>query len=154
MTVSAYTEHLATVCAPGLATLVHPGNGDDIPAFPLALPYFQGNTLPDGMAQADAEELGLPTSDVNKHFLEAVIHLLEMAGAVVRPAAEYADLQAAAAAQEGRRHRIVELFCHCNTSLARVSVNDFDTDHPRVNGPEFIAAMHTKSTDCGTGHKA
>jgi hypothetical protein len=145
-----YADELATLCAPGLATLVHPGNGDDIQPFPLSLSMFQPAAMPEGMAREVAEEMGMPTPDLNRHFLEAVIHLFEMAGAVVRPAAEYADLQAAAGAQEGKRNAIKQFTTDCGQPAFRAMVRDFDSDNPRIPCG-VIEALHGMSAQCPHG---
>ena len=92
----AYVQQLAELCAPGLATLVHPGDDTaGIHPFPLALGMFQPAAMPEGMAREIADDMGMPTPDLNKHFLEAVIHMFAAAGAVIRPKAEYDQLVAA-----------------------------------------------------------
>ena len=144
---------LAERLAPYLATLVHPGD-ESTPPFPLSLPTFQAATLPEGLAAEDAEEMGLPTPELNKHFLDAVIHLLRTEGRVeLIDQDQLADLRAAAASQETARNKTIEIFCRCGTKLGRLSVLDFDTDHPRVNGPELIKAFSSMSPDCITKHR-
>ena len=144
---------LAERLAPHLGGLVHPGDADT-PPFPLTLPTFQAATLPEGLSAEDAEELGLPTPDLNRHFLEAVIHLIETEGGVeLVDKTELADLRAAAAANETQRNKTVELYCRCGTRLGRLMIIDYDTDHPRIDGPNFINAMHNMSTDCVNGHQ-
>ena len=145
---------LAERVGPRLGELVHPGD-DDVPPFPLSLPTFQPSVLPEGMAAEEAEELGLPTLDLNKLFLEALFSLLEREfGVILTDAAELADLTTAASAQEHRRTQQINLHCNCGTKLARLAVQDFDTDNPRVNGPALIKAFAAMNPDCGTGHKA
>lgn len=144
---------LAERLAPLLAALVHPGDADT-PPFPLSLPTFQAAAMPEGLAAEDAEELGLPTPNLNKHFLEAVIHLLETEGGVeLVDHAVIADLRSAAAANETRRNQQIELLCRCGTKLGRLMVEGFDTEHPRVNGPELIKGMQSKTPDCTKGHR-
>ncbi|MCH9728396.1 MAG: hypothetical protein K0U84_01710 [Actinomycetia bacterium] len=122
---------LATRLAPHLAGLVHPGD-DDTPPFPITLPVFQTATLPDGMAQEMAAEAGIPTPDIALHFLEAVLHLIETVGEVeLIDRAEVADLRAAAAANEAKRHQTLTFTTRCGTTL-RAMVRDFNTTEPKV----------------------
>lgn len=144
---------LAARLAPHLATLVHPGDADT-PPFPLAMAQFQTAQLPEGMQLEQAEEMGLPSPNLSLHFMEAVLALIEREGIELVDHTEMADLRAAAAAQESKRHQVIELYCHCGTKLGRLMVQDFDTEHPRVNGPELIRALGTKSADCSSKHKA
>jgi hypothetical protein len=145
-------DQLAEQAAPHLATLVHPGD-HETPAFPLSIPLFQPATLPEGMAEAEAEELGLPTNNFPKLFLQALFHMLTtQCGVSMINTAELADLQTAAAAQEHKRTEQLHLYCDCGTKLARLTVRDFDTTRPRVNGPQLIKAMVAKNPDCGSGH--
>lgn len=147
-------DDLAEQAAPHLATLVHPGDSD-VPPFPMSLPMFQPAVLPEGMASEEAEELGLPSSDFGKLFLQALFHMLSTElGVTMVNAAELADLRTAAAAQEHRRTQQINLHCDCGTKLARLAVRDFDTDNPHVNGPALINAIQAMNADCGTGHRA
>lgn len=147
-------DDLAEQAAPHLATLVHPGD-QDTPAFPVNLPIFQPAVLPQGLASEEAEELGLPSLDFGKLFLQALFYMLTtQLGVTMIDGAELADLKTAAAAQEHRRTQQISLHCDCGVKLARLAVRDFNTDNPRVNGPALIKAMATMSPDCGQGHKA
>jgi hypothetical protein len=147
-------DDLAEQAAPHLATLVHPGD-DQTPAFPINLPMFQPAVLPEGLAAEEAEELGLPSLDFGKLFLQALFHMLTTElGVTMVDTAELADLKTAAAAQEPKRTAQIALHCNCGTKLARLAVTDFDTQNPRVNGPALIKAMTAMSPDCGQGHKA
>lgn len=147
-------DDLAEQAAPHLATLIYPGD-NDTPAFPLNVPVFQPHTLPEGMADAEAAELGLPTNNFGILFLKALFHTLTtQLGVTMVDAAELADLQTAAAAQEHKRTQQISLHCDCGTKLARLAVRDFNTTEPHVNGPSLIKAMSAMSADCGTGHKA
>lgn len=147
-------DDLAEQAAPHLATLVHPGD-DDTPAFPINLPMFQPAVLPEGLAAEEAEELGLPSLDFGKLFLQAEFHMLQNQFNIeLIDATELADLRAAAAAQEHKRTEQLHLHCQCGAKLARLAVTDFNTTQPRCNGPALIKAMQSKSPDCGTGHKA
>ena len=145
---------LAERLGPALATLIHPGNDEMRGPVPLILPTFQQPTLPEGVSDTDAEELGIPTSKFNQLFLEAVFALIEQAGYSIIETSAVTDLEAAAAAVEPKRHQVIELHCSCGKRIARVAVRDFDTAHPRVNGPEFIRVLGSLSADCSTGHKA
>lgn len=148
------SDALAERVAPKLGELIHPGD-DDVPPFPLSLPTFQPSVLPEGMAEAEAEELGLPSLDLNKLFLEALFAMLEREyGVVLMDAQEVNQLTTAAQAKEHKRTQQINLHCSCGTKLARFTVQDFDTDNPRVNGPALIKAMAAMNPDCGTGHKA
>lgn len=150
---SAHTD-LAERLAPHLAGLIHPGD-DDTPPFPLILPTFQASTMPEGLTEADAEELGLPTPNLAKLFLEAVIHLLQTTGGVeLIDHAKAVDLRAAAATQEHKRQHTIDLHCRCGTLLGRISVINFDSDRPTVNGPELIRALSRRNPDCSTKHTA
>lgn len=147
-------DDLAEQAAPLLGTLVHPGD-QDVPPFPLSIALFQPITLPEGMAQEEAEELGLPSPEFGKLFLQALFHMLDtQLGVTIVDAAELADLQTAAAAQEHRRTEQLHIHCQCGTKLVRLAVTDFQTTQPRVNGPALIKAMAAMSPDCGQGHKA
>lgn len=147
-------DDLAEQAAPHLATLIYPGD-NDTPAFPLNVPVFQPHTLPEGMADAEAAELGLPTNNFGILFLKALFHTLTtQLGVTMVDAAELADLRTAAAAQEHKRTEQLHLYCGCGQKLARLAVTDFDTTNPKVNGPALIKALGAMNPDCGTGHKA
>ena len=141
--------NLAARVSPHLSGLTHPGNGDDVKPFPLILAQFQRAELPEAMRQHDAEQLGLPTPDLNLHVVEAVLHLIENIGDVeLVDRQTLTDLRAAATAREHKRNAIKPVHCTaCNTVLFRATIKDFDTDHPRIT-PEVITALHGKSADC------
>ncbi len=123
---------LAERVGPKLAELVHPGD-DDVPPFPLSLPTFQPNVLPEGMAEAEAEELGLPTLNLNKLFLEALFALLQREyGVELVDARELADLRAAAAPREHKRNEVKRFMFECGQPAFRVMVKDFDSDNPVI----------------------
>lgn len=126
-------DQLAETAAPKLATLVHPGD-HEVPAFPMSIPLFQPATLPDGMAEAEAEELGLPTSDFGKLFLQALFHMLTTdLGVTMIGSAELADLQTAAAKREHKRNEAKRFYTECSDEpVFRVTVKGFDTDHPVI----------------------
>lgn len=123
-----------THLAPKLATLIHPGD-DTTEPFPMVLPWFQQQELiPDGLAQQQADELGLPSPDLNRLQLEAIVHLIETEGNVeLVDKAELAALRTAAAANEVKRHAILEFVTDCGQPAFRAMVRDFDTDHPRIS---------------------
>lgn len=144
---------LAERVAPKLGELVHPGD-DDVPPFPLSLPTFQPSVLPEGMAQAEADELGLPSLDLSKLFLEALFAMLAREyGVQLVDAQELAELTTAATAREHKRNEKKALTCQCGVRLGQLMVQDFDTDNPRVS-PAIIKAFGAMNPDCATGHKA
>lgn len=147
-------DALAERVAPKLGELVHPGD-TDTPPFPLSLPTFQPSVLPEGMAQAEADELGLPSLDLNKLFLEALFALLQREyGVQLVDAQELAALTTAATQREHKRTEKKAFFCQgCDQKLGQLMVIDFDTDNPRVS-PSIIKAFATMNPDCATGHKA
>lgn len=122
-------DDLAEQAAPHLATLIYPGD-NETPAFPLNVPVFQPHTLPEGMADAEAEELGLPTNNFGILFLKALFHTLTtQLGVTMVDAAELADLQAAAAKNEHKRNEVKRFYTECRDEpLFRVMVKGFDTD--------------------------
>ena len=123
---------IAERLAPRLPGLVHPGDADTAP-FPLMLAQFQTAQLPEGMAQEIADEMGMPTSDIGLHFLEALFFAMEQEGLQVIDGAELADLRAAAAANETKRNAIKVFCCEtCDKALFRVMVKGFDTNRPTV----------------------
>lgn len=116
---------LAERVAPKLGELVHPGD-DQTPPFPLSLPTFQPAMMPEGMAEAEAEELGLPSLDLNKLFLEALFSMLERDfGVVLTDATELAQIQAAAAQQVLKPNQAIEVFLR-NEKIARLTVQGYD----------------------------
>lgn len=142
---------LAERVAPKLGELVHPGD-DDTPPFPLSLPTFQPSVLPEGMVEAEAEELGLPSLDLNRLFLEALFSLLAREYRVeLVDSGELADLTTAAQAREHKRTEKKAFFCQCGVKLGQLNVIDFDTDNPRVS-PQLIKALGAMNPDCGSGH--
>ena len=132
---------LAERLAPKLPGLVHPGD-DHTDPFPLIIPSFQVATLPDGMAQDMADEMGMPSPDICLHFLEAVIHMFAMAGAVIRPKAEYDQL--VAATSERKASEIQAFDYECGQEAWRVMVKKNNTSRPVV--PCAVA-----SHDCKAG---
>lgn len=127
-------EALAEQAAPYLGTLVHPGDGADVPPFPLSLGgMFGPYQLPEGFTDEDREELGIPTPEFPRMFLEAVLFMFQSKfGVVPIEAAELADLRAAAAANEGKRNAMKLFHFACGAPAFRVMVKDFDSDNPIV----------------------
>ncbi|GAS95479.1 Gp80 [Mycolicibacterium canariasense] len=126
------TDELAERVGPRLGELVHPGDADT-PPFPLSLPTFQPNILPDGMTEEEAEELGLPTMDLPKLFLQALFHLLQNGfGVTLVDSGELADLQAAAAVREHKRVEFKQFRFRCGAAAFRVAVENFDSDSPII----------------------
>lgn len=117
--------------AAGLATLVHPGDADT-PPFPLQLPEFQTAALPEAMREEMAEDMGMPSPDIAKHFTEALLHLAEKKGYELVDGNELRDLRAAAAANEGKRNAIKQCRTVCGQPAYRIMFRDFDTDEPVV----------------------
>ena len=137
-------DDLAEQAAPLLGTLVHPGD-QDTPPFPLSIALFQPIALPEGMAQEEAEELGLPSVDFGKLFLQALFHMLDtQLGVTMIDAAELADLQAAAANNEHKRNEVKRFQFACGKPAFRVMVKDFDSDHPIIPcETDNVQAAHT-----------
>lgn len=126
-------DDLAEQAAPLLGTLVHPGD-QDTPPFPLSIALFQPAVLPEGMAQEEAAELGLPSTDFGKLFLQAEFHMLrEQFNVAFIDADELADLRAAAAVREPKRNEVKRFYTSCRDEpIFRVMVKGFDTDHPMI----------------------
>lgn len=145
------TELIAAL-APQLASLIHPGDGDT-PPYPLCLPTFQTATLPSGMAEELAEQLGIPNADISTMFLEALFHQIGAAGYDIVPKTAHAELQVAAAANEHKRNAVKHFHGKCGAPLFRAMVTDFNTDQPRINCA-VITALGNMNPDCASGHKA
>ena len=92
------------------------------------------------MAHEIADDMGMPTPDLNKHFLEAVIHMFAMAGAVIRPKAEYDQL--VAATSERKASEIQAFDYECGQEAWRVMVKKNNTSRPVV--PCAVAAHDRK----------
>lgn len=127
---------LAELLVPELSHPVHPGDPDNPNAkpFPIHLGGLFGPfDIPEGMSQEDLEEAGIPTPELAKMFLEFVFHIIETRGGCsIVSTAELADLQAAAATREHKRVEIKQFYFACNQPAFRVTVRDFDTDHPII----------------------
>jgi hypothetical protein len=76
----------------------------------------------------------------------AIVHTLE-AEFDILPKAEAAQLRAAAAHVDP--NRTINVHCHCGQWLFTMTVRDFDTTNPKVNGPAIIAAMQQYQPECG-----
>lgn len=137
-------DDLAEQAAPHLATLVHPGD-QDTPPFPLSIALFQPAVLPEGMAQEEAAELGLPSTDFGKLFLQAEFHMLrEQFNVAFIDADELADLRAAAAVREPKRNEVKRFQFACGQPAFRVMVKGFDSDHPIIPcETDNVQAAHT-----------
>ena len=133
--------------APGIATLTHPGDADT-PPFPMHLSVFQTATLPEAMVEEMAEDMGMPSPDIAKHFLEALLHLAETLGFELVDSAELAETRAAATVNEGRRNEIKSFYTPCNKErpIFRVMVRGFDSEHPEIPC-EVLKALQGKG-DC------
>lgn len=124
-------DDLAEQAAPHLATLIYPGD-NDTPAFPLNVPVFQPHTLPEGMADAEAEELGLPTNNFGILFLKALFHTLTtQLGVTMVDAAELADERAELAALRAtatlKLNQPIEMFTkEDDEKIARLTVSGYD----------------------------
>lgn len=143
---------IARLIADKLPELTHPGDGTG----PIALPVstFRTTGMPPEMAEQFARDAGYPATDITLLVAEALVHLIETDGnAEIIGRAELANMRAATAAAEPQRHRQVQVFCHCGTPLFRLSIRDFDTDKPRVAGPELIKAMRQLGVECATAHR-
>lgn len=150
MTDQPHTQQLAELCAPRLASLQHPGDATTKP-FTLALPIFQTATLPEGMNEEQAEEMGLPTPDLALHFCEAFLHLMSTLGVETIDAQELANLRKAAEANEPNRVQRVNVLTDCGAEAFRCVIRDWDTKHPRV-ACSVMAGLGRG--DCNNGHKA
>lgn len=126
-------DDLAERVGPRIGELVHPGD-NDTPPFPITLPTFQPATLPEGMTTDEAEELGLPTLELPRRFLQALFHLLGTEFNVeLVDATELADLQAAAATREHKRVEIKQFWFRCGAKAFKVTVENFNSDHPIIS---------------------
>lgn len=136
---------LAERLAPHMAgSIWHPGDAETKP-FPLVPPpMFRTATLPPGQLEEMAKDAGLPSPDFAKTYCEAWLHLVQTEGNVTLvDNAELADLRAAAAVNEGKRNQVKECVTMCGAPAYRMTIRDFDTDHPRV--PCAAVAGH----ECG-----
>ncbi|UJL29940.1 hypothetical protein HZU38_05415 [Mycolicibacterium vanbaalenii] len=117
--------------APGIPTLVHPGDADT-PPFPMHLSVFQTATLPEAMVEEMAEDMGMPSPDIALHFLEALLHLAEERGYELVSSVELAEKTAAATVNEGKRNAIKQCRTVCGEPAYRIMFRDFNTDEPIV----------------------
>lgn len=145
---------IAELIAAKLPDLTHPGTPGS--GGPILLPTATYRTagIPPEMAQQFAEDAGYPTADITRLIAEAIVHLIETDGdsTIVRNS-ELAEMRAAAAAAEPARNRQIAVHCHCGTRLFVAQARGFDTDQPRVAGPELIKAMAQLGVECATAHR-
>ena len=143
---------IAELIAKNLPDLTHPGDGNGAISLPVAT--FRPAGIPPEMAEQFAREAGYPTADITRLVAEALVHLIETEGnSEIVSKTELADMRAATAQAEPQRHRQVQVHCHCGTPLFRASIKDFDSDKPRVAGPELIKAMRRLGIECATAHR-
>lgn len=120
--------------AAGVPTLMHPGDATTgTKPFSMQLSVFQTAMLPEAMREEMAEDMGMPSPDIAKHFLEALSHLAnELGYEAFVPKDELADTRAAAAANEGKRNAIKQCRTACGQPAYRIMFRDFSTDEPVV----------------------
>lgn len=126
-------EDLAERAAPMLSTLTLPSEGDN-PPVPISVGgLFGPYELPEGLSEADREEMGIPAPDFPKLFAYALLHKMatELDISFI-DAAELADLRAAAAANEGKRNAVKYFKDPSGKRLFRAMVRNFDTDEPII----------------------
>lgn len=145
-------QAIAQLIADKLPDLTHPGDGSGAISLPVST--FRMAGIPPEMAEQFAREAGYPTANIPKLIAEAIVHVIETDGdsTIIRNS-ELADMRAAQAAAEPQRNKQVEVRCNCGTTLFTAMFKDFDTDRPRVAGPELIKAMSRLSTECATAHR-
>lgn len=143
---------IAALIAEKLPDLTHPGDGSGAISLPVST--FRTAGIPPEMAEQFARDAGYPSANIPLLIAEALVHLIETQGdsEIIRRS-ELTDMRKAAATAEPQRHRQVHVHCHCGTPLFRAQFRDFDTDKPRVAGPELIKAMAQLSTECATAHR-
>lgn len=135
--------------APQLGQLEHPGDGTHEPR-PIVLPIFRHNAVPPEMREQFANEAGLPTSDINRLVVEAIIALIEQTHQLV-PNAEAATMRQAVT-ENPARHRQLGVVCRvCGNPIFRINV---DVENPRVDGKQFIGVLATLNSECPHAPKA
>lgn len=137
------------------AGLVHPGDPDNgQQPIALPLPGLSSAGIPPEMAEQFARDAGYPSANIPLLIAEALVHLIETDGdsEIVRRS-ELATMRAATKAAEPQRNRQIQVHCHCGTPLFTAQFRDFDTDKPRVAGPELIKAMSQLGVECATAHR-
>lgn len=135
--------------APELGQLEHPGDGKHEPR-PLVLPIFRANAVPPEMRDQFASEAGLPTSDINRLVVEAIIALIEQTHTLV-PNAEAAVMRQAVTENPARQRQLGVVCRSCGNPLFRVNV---DVENPRVDGKQLLNALGTLNPDCPHTTKA
>lgn len=143
---------IAQLIADKLPDLTHPGDGSGAISLPVST--FRMSGIPPEMAEQFARDAGYPSANIPLLIAEALVHLIETDGdsTIVRNT-ELAEMRAAQALAEPQRNKQVEVRCHCGTTLFGAMFKDFDTDKPRVAGPELIKAMRTLGVECATAHR-
>lgn len=143
---------IADLIATKLPDLTHPGNGSGAIALPVST--FRTAGIPPEMAEQFAQDAGYPSANIPLLIGEALVHLIETDGdsEIIRRS-ELATMRAATKAAEPQRNRQIQVHCHCGTPLFTAQFRDFDTDKPRVAGPELIKAMSLLATECSTAHR-
>ena len=143
------TADLIAALAPQLSALVHPTTGQ-----PLLIPTFRTATLPQGMREELAEQLGNSGNDIATTFLEALFHAVDGADYEIVTKAELQDMRAAASANEHKRNEIKAFHCRqCAAELFRAMITDFNTDKPAIDRT-VIRALRNMDPDCSTGHQS
>jgi len=143
---------IVDLIAAQLPDLTHPGDGSGAIKLPMA--SFRTAGIPPEMAEQFAAKAGYPSADITRLIAEAIVHLIETQGASeIIGTAELSRLRRAEAAAEPKRHRQVQVACHCGTPLFTATIADFDSDHAKVAGSELIKAMRTFGSECATGHR-
>ena len=145
-------QAIAALIAEKLPDLTHPGDGSGAISLPVST--FRMAGIPPQMAEQFARDAGYPSANIPQLIAEALVHLIETDGdsEIVRRS-ELTRMRAAADAAEPQRSRQVQVHCNCGAPLFRAQFRDFDTDKPRVAGPELIKAMAQLSTECAVAHK-
>ena len=143
---------IAALIADKLPDLTHPGDGSGAISLPVST--FRTAGIPPEMAEQFARDAGYPSANIPLLIAEALVHLIETDGdsEIVRRS-ELATMRAATKAAEPQRNRQIQGHCHCGTPLFTAQFRDFDTDKPRVAGPELIKAIGHLAVECATAHR-
>ena len=131
-----------------LGALVHPGDDTHEPT-PISMPMFRNTSLPPEMAEEFAREAGMPTSDTNKLFTEALFAEIEQTHQRI-PNDEAERLRRVDADDDTPLARNVRLKCTAPTCPGYVGayINFADPDNPRVNLQNLIQVLSTLSPEC------
>ena len=143
---------IADLIARKLPDLTHPGDGSGAISLPVST--FRMSGIPPEMAEQFSRDAGYQSANIPLLIAEAIVNLIETDGdsEIIRRS-DLAAMRAAEAAAEPSRNRQVEVQCNCGATLFRAMFRDFDTDKPRVSGPELIKAIAKLSTECSTAHR-